>query len=599
MAPKLVLLTSGELDDSDENIVKLVEFSGLDTHVTTAHEFGGPTDRISALAADNPVCLLVNAEFLREAFHDSQAFDAFKSYVFSTKSFVFVYNVFPDGDLNPAIEHFCDGAVRSVEHPDSSINTFHVADDDSGICQQFSGLSFQRRNNGRDYILSLGRLQDNPTPLISINGAPSFLRLSRANCTLYILATDSVLDIDKPALQQWDYKDHFLQFIPFLMFIRLIFRDRCWHNNHLYASFVIDDPLLRPRYGFLEYDSLLKSMDLNEFVTTVAFIPYNFRRSDADLARRLSERKDRIRICIHGCNHTGSEFGITDVSALNRLAKQATRRMFMHESLTGLEFDNVMVFPQGVFSSRATEVLKANGYLAAINTTPFSVDHRGDLRVSDLLDLAVMTHSCFPVFTRRYPRNVIDFAFDMFFGKPAVVVEHHDFLKGGYDRMSSFVRSMNGLCGTLKWAGVQHIVENSYLENTRADGTSQIRIYAGSCRIHNTSDRINRYLVMKRECGNVPIDSVTIDGKKTDFELNNGMVTISTELPPRSAIQLTIKYEDCYPQIHGDESRTALFRVWLRRRLSEFRDNRVNKSELLTSVLRSVSRIRRRVASRR
>jgi len=88
----------------------------------------------------------------------------------------------------------------------------------------------------------------------------------------------------------------------------------------------------------------------------------------------------------------------------------------------------VMVFPQGKFSSVSLGILKSHNYLAAVNSTsmPYDLPDSHGLTLADLLAPAVSRYGDFPLFMRRYPGNLADFAFDLFLGKPALLVEHHD-----------------------------------------------------------------------------------------------------------------------------------------------------------------------------
>jgi hypothetical protein len=45
------------------------------------------------------------------------------------------------------------------------------------------------------------------------------------------------------------------------------------------ACVVIDGPLLQQRYGFLNFRELLQLMEKQNFATSIAFIPWNWRRS--------------------------------------------------------------------------------------------------------------------------------------------------------------------------------------------------------------------------------------------------------------------------------------------------------------------------------
>ena len=132
------------------------------------------------------------------------------------------------------------------------------------------------------------------------------------------------------------------------------------------ACLVIDDPLLKPRYGCLDYRKLLEAMKEHNFFTEIAFIPWNYKRSDAKTVKLLADNPDYFGICIHGCNHTYNEFGGSNYKELSNLSATAMWRMEQHKRLTGLSYDPVMVFPQGLFSSVAMLALKKQGFLAAL-----------------------------------------------------------------------------------------------------------------------------------------------------------------------------------------------------------------------------------------
>jgi hypothetical protein len=139
--------------------------------------------------------------------------------------------------------------------------------------------------------------------------------------------------------------------------------------NELLACLIIDDPLLRPRYGCLSYNELLKNMKEHLFFTEIAFIPWNYRRSDPDTARLFADNPEYFGLCVHGCNHSSGEFGQMDYKALSALASSALWRMDQHSRITWLPYDPVMVFPQGIFSSEAMLALKEQGFRSAVNST--------------------------------------------------------------------------------------------------------------------------------------------------------------------------------------------------------------------------------------
>src|SRR5262249_39112641 len=151
-----------------------------------------------------------------------------------------------------------------------------------------------------------------------------------------------------------------------------------------HACFIVDDPLLKRRYGFLDYQRLLDLMERERFCTSLAFIPWNFKRSDPGVAKLFATHPDRYSLCVHGCDHTRGEFGITDQHLLRAKSQKSLERMALHRKRSGLRFDNIMVFPQGIFSTAAMDALKSCDYLAAVNSTGYPVDNDGHLLLQDL-----------------------------------------------------------------------------------------------------------------------------------------------------------------------------------------------------------------------
>lgn len=223
------------------------------------------------------------------------------------------------------------------------------------------------------------------------------------------------------------------------------------------ACLIIDDPLLRPRYGCLDYDYLLQAMKDHDFFTEIAFIPRNYGRSAPGTVRLFADNPDRYAICVHGCDHLASEFGGEDYEQLRHRAATALRRMEEHKRRTGLAYDPVFVFPQGRFSSVAVKALKDAGYFAAFNSTIHAMDADEPPAIECRHPATTMYHE-FPLFLRRYPRNRREIAEDMEAGRPIVLVEHHGAFRDGYGAITNLVDWINSL-GKVKWTSLGSIAE--------------------------------------------------------------------------------------------------------------------------------------------
>src|SRR5262249_22713089 len=148
----------------------------------------------------------------------------------------------------------------------------------------------------------------------------------------------------------------------------------------------------------------------------------------------FSHHSSSLSLCVHGCDHTSNEFASIDQKVLSQKAGLAIERMKRHQERTGLSFEEVMVFPQGRFSREAGMALRATEYLAAVNSSCFPTYGEGELlRIADFLRPAVTRFYGFPIFQRWYAsHSLIDFAFALFLGKPALICTHHaDFRDNG------------------------------------------------------------------------------------------------------------------------------------------------------------------------
>lgn len=260
------------------------------------------------------------------------------------------------------------------------------------------------------------------------------------------------------------------------------------NSTETLACLIIDDPLLRPRYGCLEYKKLLEEMRIHNFFTEIAFIPWNYKRSEAKTVQLFIDNQDYYAICVHGCNHTANEFGGGDYYALSALSSTALWRMEQHKMLTGLPYDPVIVFPQGRFSSVAMQALKDQGYFAAFNSTIRATDGNEPPAI-EYQRPATKTYHDFPLFLRRYPSDKSYFVQDLASGRPIIIVEHHGAFRNGYKAITDVIDWINSL-GNIRWTSLLNIAEH-YLGN-KATSTGQ------SAKPSPSHLRLNAKVVLRR-----------------------------------------------------------------------------------------------------
>ena len=99
----------------------------------------------------------------------------------------------------------------------------------------------------------------------------------------------------------------------------------------------------------------------------------------------------------------------------------------------------------------------------------------GHLTVRDLLDIAFVPSLGVPLYRRRYPLDLFDFACDIFFEKPVLIVQHHADFINGFDPLLSFVHHLHEIKPDIKWRPLGALLAESSWQRLDKNGSVQIR----------------------------------------------------------------------------------------------------------------------------
>ena len=268
---------------------------------------------------------------------------------------------------------------------------------------------------------------------------------------------------------------------------------------------------------------------------TVAFIPYNHTRSDARTVGLLRRNTGRFSITVHGCDHTGGEFASLDEQWLIGTSDCALKRMDSHRQKTQMAFDNIMVFPQGRFSTKAIHALKTCGFDAVVNTTPWPEDFQGQpLTMQDLLGVAV-THYSFPILCGA-TGDIFDRAFDAF-SKAAVGSGTSRMLRHGYDQFSAFVRELATLRVKLVWMPLGETIARVAWCGAVTESARWCGIFRGCWEFRNSADE--SLACSFETLMAILVEAVLVNGKKVPFTTGDGL-KYEAVLAPREEMTATI-----------------------------------------------------------
>ena len=451
----------------------------------------------------------------------------------------------------------------------------YIVANDSGFCGVMANLRIPVSSPNDDVCLVSNIGDTGGLNLISCSSGSIFLKLQCGDVPVFVSTSAEIIDIDgKLTTQNFDVRGQFLSAVPVVLYIKWAFAETCWNAPEANACLVIDDPVLKPTHGFVNFQQLLSLMKRHNFSTNVAFIPWNWRRSAPEVVQLFRENPEHYSLSVHGCDHTRAEFGSSDRQRLYWKAQQALERMTQHESITGISHDRVMVFPQGIFSEAAMDVLKRTGLIASVNNDVISADpHPRAITVSDVWDIAVMRYS-FPLFTRRYPwEGIENFAFDALLGKPAIAVIHHDYCSDHCVRLIDFIQRLNALQRAPTWRNLGEVVRRSCRQREVSPGAVEVEMYGTELRIENRSEQPKHFLIRRRDHEASAIQRICAGAQEISWKPVNGHIELEIELNPGENQVIQIRFHDAAEKRRSGDNLPYRLKAMLRRYLCEVRDN--------------------------
>lgn len=503
-----------------------------------------------------------------------------------------------------AIQSLCGGTSWSLQEvPAGTVSFIKVSEELVELAGPMAGLEVSAHLGSEDSILVCSEDGQGSgfTTIISANGAPVFVRFQQGGVPGFLCTSPEMVDIDQPVSRgYYDVKDHFCAIVPLVMFLTWAFPAVIWRPQELGACLMIDDPLLKSHYGSCDFSKLRDLMRRYSFTTNIAFIPWNWRRTSRAAADFFRDESKYFSVSIHGCDHHGGEFGATSVDVLDDKARLAQSRMRNHEARTGIGHDPVMVFPQGVFSSRCPEVLKRNGFIAAVNTEVTPVDYQNaQTRIRDVWDIAIMKYGAFPIFTRRYPfHGWENFAFDLLLGKPCLIVTHHDFFRDDCAGLIEMVEKLSSLNCSLRWRPLGEVIRRACRRRVIGARTEEVEMFGNELLVANPLDQSVELRIHKRESQAHFVYEILCDGIHVEWKADGEFLIFSERISPRSERLFQVLYRE---QLAGKKSHHS-FRFHLavagRRILSELRDDYLSRSRLLSTAAVKLKNMLTRAVSR-
>jgi hypothetical protein len=575
-----ILLSDAGDSLASERIGKLLSFFGVSWRTLTVSQF--VADAAAKLAAPDKCRIFSSAETF------SRLLEACDHRLESTPHWhqdIHSAFVFADGDpqvLEKLVRLLAGDERAELRHIHLRGEEFVVANN-SGFCGVMASLRIPASRANDNACLVSNIANTDALSLISSASGSMFLKVQYGHVPVFVSTSVEIIDIDAElTTQNFDVREHFLSAVPVVLYIKWALTELAWYAPETGACLIIDDPVLKPVYGFVNFRDFLSMMKRYRFSTSVAFIPWNWRRSSPEVVSLFRENPEHYSISVHGCDHTRAEFGNPDRECVHGKVREAIARMNRHELQTEIRHDRVMVFPQGVFSQEAITTLKHSDFVAAVNNDTISADLPSRrMKIRELWDVAVMSYDNFPIFTRRYPwEGVENFAFDVLLGKPAIIVIHHDYCSDRYRRLVDFIQDLNALTCALEWRSLGEVVRRSCRQRKLAPTLMEVEMYGKELRLENRSRQPQRYLIRRRESEPLSIKEVLAEGRTIIWNSAKDGINFEVELEPGQSTIVEIRFDELFGNGVYTGKLSDKAKAMARRYLSEIRDNYITPARL-------------------
>jgi hypothetical protein len=576
MKQPALLLVADNASVQDRCIARLLQFFGISPQTATGADLSslqspiGPKPRIEKQRLLGAASVLL--QVISDLHQRPECHEWWRERVHS----VFIY---PGEDLDAleklvAILTVGESAQVGMRPLDGN---FAVSSQCKEVCGTMAGLKINARSANMNSCLALIHASNEVTNIISLGDGAVFVKLEYKGVPIFVSTSGEILDIDaKLATQNFDVREHFLRAVPFVLYIKWAFAETCWNAPEANACLMIDDPLLKRTHGFVDFQELLALMKRHNFSTNIAFIPWNWRRSAPEVVQLFKENPENYSLSVHGCDHTRSEFGSSSEHRLYWKTQQGVERMDSHKSMTGIDYDPVMIFPQGIFSEAAMDALKHTDLIAAVSNDVVSADRNPRaITISDMWDVALVGYS-FPLFTRRYPwEGIENFAFDTLLGKPAIAIIHHDYCSDHCARLVKFVQEVNALQCAPAWRNLGEVVRRSCRQREVFPGTVEVEMYGTELRIENRSNQAKHFVIRRRESEPSDVREIRAGNSRVNWDSDDGYVRFELELDPAESKLLSIRFHELAVDRSNGDNLPYRLKTMLRRYLCEVRDNYV------------------------
>ena len=577
-ADVVLIRSAGDAPSEQRELEIATQFYGIDLTIITV---GANADRLlTPVRQSGTVAVAIEADTLAAV--DQKALLRSLNRKGGSNVPLLILGITPE--IDPALlRAWSGGAVEGIQALAIPGQQHYLIGNFPGATDQLTAMEIPSPGNDAFYFNSAQGSRGHS--IISVGsggqGVPVFIEADIKEQKIFLLCKKRPLH--NPT--EWSAKNTeaaFAEVAPVMIFTKYCAGARGWHALHHDANLTIDDPWLREPYGHLDYKDLLAEMQKHNFHTTIAFIPWNYDRSEASVVALFRSHPERFSICVHGDNHDHKEFDDYESKSLSlqiAALRQSLARMEKFQALTGIPYDKVFVFPHNIGSERILEQLKTYNFDATVNSLSVPMDHTRPTSPLFTLRPVTLSFGDFPSVARygaAMPNPGSLIAINEFLGNPLFFYGHQDLFASGIGAFDRVADDVNRIEPDTQWRSLGEMAKHLYLVRLKDDANYDVLAFSSNLDLDNTSGQNSIFYIQKPEPDASAIASVSVEGRPVSFQFAGGSLQLSVAIPAGESRKVLIRYKNNLDLASVSIARNSP-RIYLLRKISDFRDITISK----------------------
>src|SRR5262249_32670130 len=160
------------------------------------------------------------------------------------------------GSLGKLVRALTGDARATLMETAGHAGDFVVSEGSKEFCGVMTGVRLAAAQPNATTRLAVHNLKGNAAEIISIGAGAGFLELRYQKIDVFLSTSKEIIDIDRELPNGvFDIREHILSALPIVLYLKWAFPLTCWKASETNACLIIDDPVLKPTYGFVDFQN--------------------------------------------------------------------------------------------------------------------------------------------------------------------------------------------------------------------------------------------------------------------------------------------------------------------------------------------------------